>query len=145
MRRHRETAESVATGAGWVDTPVIEDGGWDEFDHLAMLRCHPAPFGDREPTRAEFQEWFVQASTRWTSGEHDEDYDETFAAFADRVDGAIDRAAARVGSNETALVFTTGGHVAWRTEERRVGKECVSKCRSRWCTDPSHKKLVERQ
>ncbi|NYG59645.1 broad specificity phosphatase PhoE [Nocardioides daedukensis] len=113
MRRHRETAESVAAGAGWVDTPIIEDGGWDEFDHLAMLRRHPAPFGDREPTRAEFQEWFVQAATRWTSGEHDEDYDETFAAFADRVDGAIDRAAARVGSHETALVFTSGGPVAW--------------------------------
>src|SRR3546814_11056979 len=23
----------------------------------------------------------------------------------------------------------------WRSEERRVGKECVSKCRSRWSTD----------
>src|SRR3546814_14488009 len=26
----------------------------------------------------------------------------------------------------------------WRSEERRVGKECVSKCRSRW--SPSHTK-----
>src|SRR3546814_15849393 len=26
----------------------------------------------------------------------------------------------------------------WRSEERRVGKECVSKCRSRW--SPDHKK-----
>src|SRR3546814_20810251 len=26
----------------------------------------------------------------------------------------------------------------WRTEERRVGKECVSTCRSRW--SPYHKK-----
>src|SRR3546814_18575054 len=24
------------------------------------------------------------------------------------------------------------GDVAWRSEERRVGKECVSTCRSRW-------------
>src|SRR3546814_10764731 len=24
------------------------------------------------------------------------------------------------------------GSVAWRSEERRVGKECVSTCRSRW-------------
>src|SRR3546814_12159265 len=26
----------------------------------------------------------------------------------------------------------TDGTLAWRSEERRVGKECVSTCRSRW-------------
>src|SRR3546814_15912342 len=25
-----------------------------------------------------------------------------------------------------------GGRALWRSEERRVGEECVSKCRSRW-------------
>src|SRR3546814_13457910 len=25
--------------------------------------------------------------------------------------------------------------LGWRSEERRVGKECVSTCRYRWCTD----------
>src|SRR3546814_14083227 len=29
--------------------------------------------------------------------------------------------------------------VEWRSEERRVGKECVSTCRSRW--SPYHKKI----
>src|SRR3546814_7650043 len=28
-----------------------------------------------------------------------------------------------------------GRHAAGRSEERRVGKECVSKCRSRWSTN----------
>src|SRR3546814_14484898 len=28
----------------------------------------------------------------------------------------------------------------WRSEERRVGKECVSTCRSRWSPYPSKKK-----
>src|SRR3546814_16547313 len=28
----------------------------------------------------------------------------------------------------------------WRSEERRVGKECVSKCRSRWSPYPYKKK-----
>src|SRR3546814_19932251 len=31
------------------------------------------------------------------------------------------------------------GLVADRSEERRVGKECVSTCRSRWCPDPLKK------
>src|SRR3546814_18042477 len=30
----------------------------------------------------------------------------------------------------------TRAHVAERSEERRVGKECVSKCRTRWSPDP---------
>src|SRR3546814_18765523 len=30
-----------------------------------------------------------------------------------------------------------------RSEERRVGKECVSKCRSRWSPDHSKKKLYQ--
>src|SRR3546814_19778259 len=29
-----------------------------------------------------------------------------------------------------------------RSEERRVGKECVSTCRSRWSPNPSTKKLI---
>src|SRR3546814_20874961 len=98
------------------------------------------PYTPRFRSRAEFQEWFVQASTRWTSGEHDEDYDETFAAFADRVDGAIDRAAARVGSNETALVFTSGGPVAWAANspvaapgEARTHGIGRASCRERVC------------
>src|SRR3546814_12400797 len=41
------------------------------------------------------------------------------------------------GSNVTPLPFYTfGGDGKKRSEERRVGKECVSKCRSRW--SPNH-------
>src|SRR3546814_19516169 len=29
----------------------------------------------------------------------------------------------------------TGGALVWRSEERRVGKECVRTCRSRWSPD----------
>src|SRR3546814_18284754 len=32
----------------------------------------------------------------------------------------------------TVLVFRFSGHLDPRSEERRVGKECVSTCRSRW-------------
>src|SRR3546814_7246615 len=30
------------------------------------------------------------------------------------------------------LLLLLAGGFAWRSEERRVGKECVSTCRSRW-------------
>src|SRR3546814_18362942 len=44
-----------------------------------------------------------------------------------------DRAAAR------AVTIASPAGVAARSEERRVGKECVSTCRSRWSTDHSKK------
>src|SRR3546814_18478066 len=34
---------------------------------------------------------------------------------------------------------------AARSEKRRLGKECVSQCRSRWSTDTSKKKKKEKQ
>src|SRR3546814_19999070 len=35
-------------------------------------------------------------------------------------------------TNATAEAGTCGLTLGWRSEERRVGKECVSTCRSRW-------------
>jgi broad specificity phosphatase PhoE len=111
MRRHRETAEACLGELSL--PPALEvDDGWNEFDHVAMLASHPAPFGDRKPTKAEFQEWFEAATDRWTAGEHDDEYAESFTAFTDRVGSALRRTAEEVGSR-TAVVFTSGGPVAW--------------------------------
>ncbi len=111
MRRHRETAEACLEAFG-VEVPLETDPGWAEFDHVAMLAAVPAPFEGRTPTRPEFQAWFEEATDRWTGGDHDADYDESFAAFTDRVGSALRRTAETVGSG-TALVFSSGGPVSW--------------------------------
>ncbi|MGN6781541.1 MAG: histidine phosphatase family protein [Marmoricola sp.] len=108
MRRHRETAEECLAAAGW-DAPVTVDPEWDEFDHMGMLASHEPPH-DAELTRSEFQRWFEAATDRWTGGAHDEDYDETFAAFTARVDRALGRLA---GTSGTTVVFSSGGPIAW--------------------------------
>src|SRR3546814_12088076 len=42
------------------------------------------------------------------------------------------------------LAFEGDSHVEWfRSEERRVGKECVSTCRYRW--SPSHSKTKNKK
>src|SRR3546814_18861831 len=46
------------------------------------------------------------------------------------------REAARLQSFHDGFIF----HGSERSEERRVGKECVSTCRSRWSPYPSKKK-----
>src|SRR3546814_17590665 len=42
---------------------------------------------------------------------------------------------------EDRVVILTGGEE--RSEERRVGKECVSTCRSRWTPDHKKKKITK--
>ena len=109
MRRHRETAEACLGEMGVVVTPEV-DPGWDEFDHVGMFASHPAPFEGRKPTKAEFQEWFEDATDRWTGGAFDDEYAESFTAFTSRVGSALRRTAEKVG---TVVVFTSGGPVSW--------------------------------
>lgn len=110
MRRHRETAETCAEAAGW-ETSVSIDAGWDEFDFLSVLAVHPPEHGVAEPTKAEFQRWFEEATAAWIAGE-DRPYAETFADFTARVSAALERTAALAASSDVA-VFSSGGPVAW--------------------------------
>jgi broad specificity phosphatase PhoE len=114
MLRHRQTAAGVLEGAGWDHVDVGEDHGWDEFDHQQMLDLHPTGLGEGEQqTREEFQRWFEAATLRWTTGQHADDYDESFADFGRRVDAALAGLVERLGRGRTAVVLTSGGPTAW--------------------------------
>lgn len=111
MKRHAQTAAAAVGAAGWM-TPVQVDAGWNEFDHVQVLSAHGAPDDEKDALdRRGFQEWFERATRRWMAGTHDEEYDESFSAFAARVDGALDRVVDGLGSGETAVVFTSGGAI----------------------------------
>ena len=113
MRRHRQTADEVVSGAGW-SGDVVEDTGWDEFDHQEMLALHPSGVGEGEElTRKQFQRWFEEATRRWTGGEFADEYDESFVDFCARVDAALRRTVERLESKQTAVVLTSGGPISW--------------------------------
>ncbi|MGA8211267.1 MAG: histidine phosphatase family protein, partial [Nocardioidaceae bacterium] len=116
LRRHRETADAVAVAAGW-SGPMHRDAGWDEFNHEQVLARQPPETGGTDgaggQSRAEFQRWFEAATRRWSEGRFDDEYDEGFAAFSQRVDGALRRAVDRLAAGGTAVVVTSGGPVAW--------------------------------
>ncbi len=113
MRRHDQTAVAAAQGAGW-DLPIEVDEGWNEFDHLQMLAVHEPPgTPGAEMSKQEFQAWFEEASLRWVSGRHDEDYEEPFSDFTGRVEAALARLGQSLDSGETAVVFTSGGPISW--------------------------------
>ena len=113
LLRHRQTADHAVAGAGW-DADVVEDAGWDEFDHRQMLDLHPSGVGDEaELTAAEFQRWFEGATRRWTDGEFADEYDESFEDFGTRVQDALRRTVERLGPGQTAVVLTSGGPISW--------------------------------
>jgi broad specificity phosphatase PhoE len=110
MRRHRETAETCVEAAGWSASTSI-DAGWDEFDFLSVLAVHPHESETGEPTKAEFQRWFEEATAAWIADD-DRPYAETFAGFTSRVDAALKRTVALAVDGDVA-VFSSGGPVAW--------------------------------
>lgn len=113
MRRHEQTAAGVLDGSGW-STDVEVDAGWNEFDHLQVLAVHSQPStAEGESEKAAFQRWFEEATRRWTSGDHDEEYDESFASFSGRVEAALQRLVASLPAGGTAVVLTSGGPIAW--------------------------------
>lgn len=113
MKRHAQTATALLEGAGR-DASVTVDAGWNEFDHLQVLEVHGPPEADETvDEKAAFQRWFEQATLRWTGGEHDDEYEESFGAFASRVEASLARLAADLPEGGTAVVLTSGGPIAW--------------------------------
>src|SRR3546814_15473855 len=54
---------------------------------------------------------------------------------AARLDGQLEPLNTHLRNGQTVEIITSRHarpNAAWRSEERRVGKECVSTCRSRW-------------
>jgi broad specificity phosphatase PhoE len=107
MKRQQRTAEIAAEAAGW-RAGLTLDHRWDEMDHQAILAAHPHELGG-EPDRRQFQAWFEAATNRWTAGNHDHEYDESYPAFVRRVGDALAALAAAAGP---AVVFTSGGPIA---------------------------------
>ncbi len=129
MRRHRETAQTAVAAMG-LDAETIEDSGFNEYAFEAIVRAHRPDFADQSVMRAElakspdpkkaFQLFFSAAIARWTSGDYDHEYEESWPDFHSRCGGALDRLVQHLGHGKTALVFTSGGFIGV-TVQRLLG------------------------
>lgn len=127
MRRHTETTDELVAAAGWDVTPTADEG-WAEFDHQAVIVAHKPAYRRATVMKADlartlkphkaFQSMFLMATQRWSGGEHDADYAETFTAFAARVQAAAERAATGEG---TTVVVTSGGVIALLASQLLTG------------------------
>jgi broad specificity phosphatase PhoE len=122
LRRHAETVDGILEGlAGSAGPELVVDDGWDEFNfehvvqvHRPLYKSRVLMFADyaRTPSserRARFQKLFEDATQRWTGGDADDDYDESFPAFSERVDAALQRTAK--DAEGTVVVVSSGGPI----------------------------------
>ena len=121
LRHHRGIDFALAAG---IERKLLDLGAFDAAEKMAQRIPQREIDGDVLAARldnawlagddkAAFQAWFEAATRRWTSGAHEDDYDESFAHFSERVAASLAALAARVPPTGTAVVLTSGGPVAW--------------------------------
>jgi broad specificity phosphatase PhoE len=121
MHRHTQTAEALLRGTD-VEVEVRLDPGWDEFDFQQVVEVHKPMYRNRTLMKADlartlrpvqaFQQVFEEATRRWSSGEHDDEYAESFPAFRHRVAAALVRAEEVVREHRVVAVASSGGPIA---------------------------------
>lgn len=129
MRRHRETlqgAQKVWHAYG----PMIENAGFNEFDSDDVIAAaHPqfsikglnktgvgqklslgAYLVKQDNPKKAFQELFSSAINRWISGDHDDEYQESWNQFTRRCKQALFKTIEQ-GKGKDIVVFTSGGPI----------------------------------
>jgi broad specificity phosphatase PhoE len=134
MRRHRETMQG-AQKAWHAYGPVIEEPGFNEFDSDDIIAAAHAELNipgyssqgigshnlvqktalgtylmkQKNPKKA-FQDLFSTSIDRWVSGEHDEDYIESWESFTQRCRQALFDTIEKAAGKDV-VVFTSGGPI----------------------------------
>ncbi len=122
MQRQHDTAVELVGEAGW-STEVETDNAWDEYAHTAILTAYKPAYRSMALMKADlartlrpyraFDEMYAVATERWVAGGHEDDYDEPFSAFGERVLGGLKSLSENVGRGETAVVVSSAGAISW--------------------------------
>ena len=120
MNRHLQTAQAFAGTYGVFQEPV-QHAGLNEYDHEAILQALIGQYDDpdafeqqvmqnADPRKA-FQQIFDKAIARWVSGEHDNDYPESWRGFKARVMSGLGAVTKQGSGSANVAVFTSGGPI----------------------------------
>ncbi len=112
LRRHRETWEGMAQGAGWSHTPAIWPG-LNEYDSEALIEAiHPEPLG--KPDTPELYRHHFRllrdALKAWMSGHTQPRGMPSYAQFVQGIEDALDHV--RQQSDGNALIVSSGGPIS---------------------------------
>lgn len=124
LARHEQTATNCLN-AFEVDykaaSPQV-DSGFNEYNHQEILGVYRPEYSSarsmmvfihQQDNPKEFFEFeFNAAMDRWISGDHDDDYSESWQDFNNRVHGALDSVVERNKGAKSIAVFTSGGPIS---------------------------------
>lgn len=114
LRRQRDTVAALAATAR---TPALVDARWDEYSADDVLGAYSdSPVRLSSPrasgmTTGEFQQILDQALFGWIAAD-EQPAGESWRAFCDRANAALDELLDTLGQGQTALVCTSGGVLA---------------------------------
>lgn len=115
LRRQRDTVAPLTATAR---KPGLVDARWDEYSADDILGAHsdsPVRLSDPHAPRmttGEFQQILDQALSGWIASREQRAGGESWHAFSDRANAALDELLETLGHGETALVCTSGGVLA---------------------------------
>lgn len=124
LERHKETAINCLEGFGqkFEETNPSLNAGWNEYDHQDILRQYRPEFvtaksmmqyiKEQEDPKRAFEQDFNGAINRWMSGEHDNDYVESWTSFYTRVHSAFNDTLKSNSDKKRIAVFTSGGPIS---------------------------------
>lgn len=119
-RRHQQTAVACLAAAQLSQLPLQTDAGFGEFNHEEVLVRYEPQWADRarfrqqlaasDNPRKTFQHLFAKAVARWTGGEFDSEYTESWPAFRNRcMQAALRLTQTR---SQDIWVFTSAGAIS---------------------------------
>ena len=119
MHRHHQTALHSLPGYA-CDADVTTLAQWNEYDHREILAKYDERLATPKSTKAYitsqpqpmkfFQELFVAAIARWTSGKYDDDYHETWQVFRARVLEGLELV--QRSGHKSVVVYSSGGPIS---------------------------------
>ncbi len=122
LLRHEQTANYFMSGFGGRDLATVTHSGFNEFNHVEVLvKYRPewqefnvmaADIAKEVVPRKAFQQAFSDAVTRWVSGHHDVEYQETWMQFKARCTAALSDVISQSSDAKNIVIFTSGGPIS---------------------------------
>ena len=121
MRRHIQTSQHCCAALGLTVAPLIM-AEFNEYNHHEVLVAQRPEFVDdtalaqwlastENPHKA-FQQEFERAVNRWSSGEYDHEYSESWEQFRQRCESGLLQIRKLSEHYKSIAVFTSGGPIA---------------------------------
>ncbi|GAA6184122.1 MULTISPECIES: histidine phosphatase family protein [Alteromonadaceae] len=124
MLRHKQTLQNCLSGMSSVvdESNWNFDANWNEYDHNDIIAQMGPEFTDapsvknwlltQNNPKAAFEKLFNDAMNRWMSGQHCDEYVESWERYLNRIKGALENVINNAKGAKKVAVFTSGGPIS---------------------------------